>query len=198
MRWQSQQYSCQNTSYPSRTRHILHSLSKANVIRFEDFPGGSTVFHYSPTISLTRICLRIVPSGGSLPSQRQISLQATNRTAGKKVHMFKSFLFSTSFFFSQKVKSCHIWKIIGHFKSQDRKIWKLLAKMFKITFQAVREKKILSLEYLLKNLEKVEVKYMVFTDLITLQVLTVTCLESLKIAFSKTRKWSLIIFTVSK
>lgn len=99
MRRQSQQYSCQNTSYPSRTRHILHSLSKANVIRFEDFPGGSTVFHYSPTISLTRICLRIVASGGSLPSQRQISLQATNRTAGKKSAHVQKFPFLYFFFF---------------------------------------------------------------------------------------------------
>lgn len=104
MRRESQQYSCQITSYPSRTRHIFHSLSKANVIRFEDFPGGSTVFHYSPKISLTKICLRIVPSGGSLPSQRQISLQATNRTARKQCrHSELSFsLLLLFFFFNRK------------------------------------------------------------------------------------------------
>lgn len=129
LKWweESQQYSCQNTSHPSRARHISHSLSKANVIRFEDFPGGSTVLHYSPTISLTKICLRIVPSGGSLPSQRQISLQATNLTARKQCRHSKiSFsLLLSLFFFLEKVKPCHIWKTVWHFKSQDRKIWKL-------------------------------------------------------------------------
>lgn len=104
LKWweESQQYSCQNTRYPSRARRVFHSLAKANVIRFEDFPGGSTVFHYSPTISLTKICLRIVPSRGSLPSQRQISLQATNRTARKQCRHSKVSFSLLLYFFYRK------------------------------------------------------------------------------------------------
>lgn len=125
LKWweESQQYSCQNTNYLSRSICIFHSHSKVNVIRFEDFPGGSTIFHYSPIISLTKICLLIVPSGGSLPSQRQISLQATNRTARKQCRHSKVAFSLLLHFFLRKVKPCHIWKTIWHFKSQDRKIW---------------------------------------------------------------------------
>lgn len=131
-------------------RSPFHCPSKATQTGFEGFPWGSAVLHCSPITCLTKICLRIVASEGSLPSQRHTNLQATNRTARKQSrHSWVHCSFGG--FVLQKVRLCVAERLFAtlNYKRENLKasgvkaLW-LLAKLLKTAFQAVKKTNIFS------------------------------------------------------